>query len=216
MARQGATETDTQVKGLRVCWGGGIGGEEEEEGRKKNERSGVCCSQRRLDVRNCDCQAIFPVCPTPPPPTFNAAPHSISSSLFTRLLRPQSAASILLLLTAVPLSLSCHSVYTPYSRSFRRSKSLIAGTRTKQKASFCTPIKPFFFVVIVYVSTCFSFSPQIDCLHILTGVAGKKKISRSLAVTHSYALCITSIILSFYPPETRGSAKDKEDIRAMI
>lgn len=158
----------------------------------------------------CDCQAIFPVCPPPPPPTFNAAPHFISSSLFTRLLRPQSAASILLS-TAVPLSLSCHSVYTPYSRSFKRSKSLIAGTRTKLFSSTI-----FFVVVIVYVSMCFSFFPQIDCLHILTGVAGKKKISRSFAVTHSYALCITSIILSFYPPETRGSAKDKEDIRAMI
>lgn len=49
-ARQGATETDKRVKGLRVRWGGGIGGQEEEEG-KKNERSGVCCSQRRRYVR---------------------------------------------------------------------------------------------------------------------------------------------------------------------
>lgn len=31
----------------------------------------------------------------------------------------------------------------------------------------------------------------------------------SLAVTHSSALLLTSIIISFYPPETRGSCKDK-------
>lgn len=84
----------------------------------------VCCSQRRRYVRykTVTVRPSFLSAPpnTPYLSTFNAAPHSISSSPFTAPNSQDNNQPFFFLLAVVPLRLSCHSVNTPYRRSFRK------------------------------------------------------------------------------------------------
>lgn len=129
MARQGATETDKRVKGLHQCdRAGGREGLRRRRRRRGRKMSAVAFVAPSGDVMFATSLQLsghpssLP-CPPSPSPAFNAAPHSISSSPFTHTPPPPTLETTIthfFLLAVVTLSLSCHSVNTPYSRSLRK------------------------------------------------------------------------------------------------